>query len=92
MKNLLLTTLLLTSFSAFADDSQSCLKSIGKKDSETLVKWCVNVSPATHPPCNNLNSCSLIADEIRRGCSFLIKDNFKPMPFYCMITTDSNPH
>ena len=29
------------------------------------------VSPATYPPCNVDNSCSMIRDEIRRGCALI---------------------
>ena len=31
------------------------------------IARCVQVSPATHPPCNAANPCSLIKDEIERA-------------------------
>jgi hypothetical protein len=52
----------------------SCLISVGAKRSATLVNECLQVSPATHPPCNGENACSLIVDEIRRGCGMLGQD------------------
>jgi hypothetical protein len=52
----------------------SCLISVGAKRSATLVHECMQVSPATHPPCNAENACSLIVDEIRRGCGMLGQD------------------
>ena len=52
----------------------SCLISVGAKRSATLVNECMQVSPATHPPCNAENACSLIVDEIRRGCGMLGQD------------------
>ena len=52
----------------------SCLISVGAKRSRTLVNECLQVSPATHPPCNGENACSLIVDEIRRGCGMLGQD------------------
>jgi hypothetical protein len=52
----------------------SCLISVGAKRSATLVNECMQVSPATHPPCNAKNACSLIVDEIRRGCGMLGQD------------------
>ena len=52
----------------------SCLISVGAKRSATLVHECIQVSPATHPPCNAENACSLIVDEIRRGCGMLGQD------------------
>jgi hypothetical protein len=52
----------------------SCLISVGAKRSATLVNECLQVSPGTHPPCNAENACSLIVDEIRRGCGMLGQD------------------
>jgi competence protein ComGC len=53
------------------DDSVSCLQSAGAVKANRLVNECLEVSPATHPPCNAQNACSLIISEIRRGCSML---------------------
>jgi hypothetical protein len=53
------------------DDSATCLQSAGAVKANRLVSECLQVSPATHPPCNAQNSCSLIVSEIRRGCSML---------------------
>ncbi len=39
--------------------------------SRQLVNECLQVSPATHPPCNAQNACSLIVDEIKRGCALI---------------------
>lgn len=50
---------------------QSCADSAGKKKAKELVDRCLQVSPATHPPCNAQNSCELIEDEIRRSCKLL---------------------
>jgi len=58
---------------------QSCLKQAGKAHSDQLVKQCLQVSPATHPPCNAANSCELIEDEIRRSCALLGRD----APAFC---------
>jgi hypothetical protein len=49
----------------------SCLKTAGAVRANELVRRCLKVSPATHPPCNAENACSLIRDEIRRGCGLL---------------------
>lgn len=49
----------------------SCAAAIGKTQAKVLVDRCLEVSPATHPPCNALNPCDLIIDEIHRGCAFL---------------------
>jgi hypothetical protein len=49
----------------------SCLKTAGAVRANELVRRCLKVSPATHPPCNAENACSLIRDEIKRGCALL---------------------
>jgi hypothetical protein len=51
--------------------SQSCRQSAGAKKSAQYVRHCIDVSPATRPPCNAANDCELILDEIRRGCALL---------------------
>lgn len=53
------------------DNSMACLQSAGAGTANRLVSECLQVSPATHPPCNSQNSCSLIISEIRRGCYML---------------------
>jgi hypothetical protein len=53
------------------DDSVSCLQSAGPVKANRLVNECLQVSPATHPPCNAQNSGTLIISEIRRSCSLL---------------------
>lgn len=50
---------------------RSCSAEIGVSASAALVKQCVQVSPATQPPCNTQNSCTMIRDEIKRGCDTL---------------------
>src|SRR5690242_13802879 len=48
-----------------------CSKSAGAKKAEEYVQQCLEVSPATHPPCNASNACELIIDEIKRGCAMI---------------------
>jgi hypothetical protein len=50
---------------------KSCAKTVSKPVANELVRQCLQVSPATHPPCNAQNSCKLIEDEIQRGCGLL---------------------
>ena len=52
---------------------ESCEKAIGKKEAKKFVDECLQVSPATHPPCNAANSCALIKDEIKRSCDLIGK-------------------
>jgi hypothetical protein len=47
----------------------TCLNAVGVERSRQLVNECLQVSSSTHPPCNAQNACSLIVDEIRRGCA-----------------------
>ena len=48
-----------------------CWHAVGQQRVQTLVAECTQVSPATHPPCNSQNACSIIASEIRRGCALI---------------------
>lgn len=59
---------------AVASDEQACAKTLGKAKAAQLVQQCIEVSPATHPPCNAANSCEMIRDEIKRGCALIGKD------------------
>jgi hypothetical protein len=58
----------------------SCNQSVGQERASQMVQDCLAVSSATHPPCNAQDSCSLIVDEIRRGCSQLEPRN---APAFC---------
>ena len=49
-------------------DTRSCRESAGEAASARLVERCRAVSPATHPPCNAVNPCRLIEEEIARAC------------------------
>ena len=54
-----------------AQGAAPCGQAVGRQRAQTLVEECTQVSPATHPPCNAQNACSLITDEIRRGCGLI---------------------
>jgi hypothetical protein len=58
---------------------RSCAAEIGAAAAARRVAICRNVSPATHPPCNAVNSCALIDDEIARSCA-LFDGKGAPMP------------
>jgi hypothetical protein len=49
----------------------SCLNAVGIERSRQLVNECLQVSPSTHPPCIAQNTCSMIVDEIKRGCGLI---------------------
>jgi len=65
---------------AAAAAPRTCAREIGRAAAATLVRRCRDVSPATHPPCNALNPCALIRDEIARGCAL---PNAGDRPGYC---------
>ena len=52
-------------------EEKSCLQTAGAEKSKRLVNECLQVSPATHPPCNAQNSCDLIIGEIERSCALI---------------------
>ena len=57
--------------SAAPSTTGTCLNAVGIERSRQLVNECLQVAPATHPPCNAQNACSLIVDEIKRGCALI---------------------
>jgi hypothetical protein len=59
------------SASAPPSSTGTCLNAVGIERSRQLVNECLQVSPSTHPPCNAQNACSLIVDEIKRGCALI---------------------
>ncbi|WP_433949693.1 hypothetical protein [Brevundimonas bullata] len=56
----------------------SCLAEIGEARSKRLVERCIQVSPATRPPCNSANPCAMIQGEIDRSCAMYGPDEAKP--------------
>ncbi len=56
---------------AAAADNAPCRQTAGAAKAQQYVQQCTEVSPATHPPCNAQNACSLITDEIKRGCAMI---------------------
>jgi hypothetical protein len=61
--------------------AESCRDEVGVAQAQRYVEECLDVSPATHPPCNARNSCALILAEIARGCRLLPPD--PPPPPFC---------
>ncbi|MBU1273504.1 MAG: hypothetical protein KJ728_08725 [Alphaproteobacteria bacterium] len=55
-----------------------CREQIGEAASARLVERCIQVSPATHPPCNAANPCDLIQGEIDRSCKLWARDGDPP--------------
>ena len=54
---------------AMTTAQRSCSTEIGAAAAASRVAVCRNVSPATHPPCNAVNSCAMIEHEIARSCA-----------------------
>ena len=61
----------------------SCRKEIGEKKAMILVEQCIQISPATRPPCNDLNPCWMIRDEIKRGCEIAKEVPGLGVPEFC---------
>ncbi|GAW42100.1 hypothetical protein SH203_02514 [Brevundimonas sp. SH203] len=55
-----------------------CRDAIGASAAARLVERCIQVSPATHPPCNAANPCDLIQGEIDRSCKLWARDGNPP--------------
>lgn len=60
----------------------SCSSQRGEGTAWQLAQTCRQVSPATRPPCNPLNSCAMIESEIARSCA-LFDDGEEPLPEAC---------
>lgn len=56
----------------------ACREAIGAAASARLVERCIQVSPATRPPCNAANPCDLIQGEIDRSCKLWERDGDPP--------------
>ncbi len=86
MKKSLIFALLASSIVSFAnaaDQEISCREELGREQASVLVRQCIDISPATHPPCNDQNPCTLIKDEIKRGCEFARNTEGGEIPGYC---------
>lgn len=57
-----------TAADAVGAASASCRESVGTTRALTLVRYCLYVTSATHPPCNTANQCEVIVDHIRQMC------------------------
>lgn len=64
----------------------TCSSQRGEGTAWQLARTCREVSPATRPPCNPLNSCAMIESEIARSCAVfddgegLLPDACTPAP------------
>jgi hypothetical protein len=58
--------------------STSCTLDQGSDGAMELVRRCMAVSPASHPPCNPENPCKLIQEEIDRSCAMYKPGETKP--------------
>ncbi|MDQ1154801.1 hypothetical protein [Brevundimonas sp. SORGH_AS_0993] len=56
----------------------ACRDAIGASAAARLVERCIQVSPATRPPCNAANPCALIQNEIDRSCRLSARDGAPP--------------
>ena len=56
----------------------SCEAERGLEAAQALVDRCIQVSPATHPPCNVANPCAMIQAEIDRSCALWAEDDDVP--------------
>jgi hypothetical protein len=63
--------------------AQSCNDEVGAELAAVYVDQCIEVSPATRPPCNAENSCELIQNEIVRGCALIDEEAPEDVPDFC---------
>ena len=53
---------------------KSCKAEVGHKTAMTYVNDCRMMSPATHPPCNEMNPCWMMWNEVVRSCDMGVSD------------------
>lgn len=61
-----------------AEGTVACRDEIGPAAAKRLVAQCFDASPATHPPCNAVNPCAMIREEIARSCKLF--EASSPLP------------
>jgi hypothetical protein len=81
MKRTFVSLLAALACSTAAASEPTCAQQIGAERATLLAQQCRQVSPATRPPCNAANTCSLVIDEWLRGCEFL--GNASRRPAFC---------
>jgi hypothetical protein len=81
MKSILFSALLLAAAEVSAS-AQSCSQTAGPTKARELVRQCMQISEATHPPCNVTNPCDMIVDEIKRNCA-MRQDARIAVPSFC---------
>jgi len=67
-------------------NNASCASTVGVEKARQLVNQCIQISPATHPPCNAQNTCELITEEINRGCD-LARSVGGKVPTFCQASS-----
>lgn len=67
-----------TNYASGEDVPGPCSDTLGAAKAAALVKRCIAVSPATHPPCNAANPCDMIQGEIDRSCAMYGPGETKP--------------
>lgn len=60
-------------------DKGACSQAVGLQKAKEIADHCLDMSGATHPPCNVENSCNMMIEEIRQGCAASGAD----APKYC---------
>ena len=72
------------SYGSLAQDS--CRDTMGEEGAQVYVAQCLEVTGATHPPCNVENSCEIMVRHITENCtawSREIDEIGLPMPEFC---------
>ena len=59
---------------------KECRQEIGLEPALALVRYCRDISSATHPPCNTGNSCELIVQHIDGMCRGSPGTSEHPLP------------
>lgn len=65
---------------AVGNNPAPCNEVIGKEPALALVRFCRDVSSATHPPCNTANHCAIIVEHVEGMCHAFPATDDHPLP------------
>jgi hypothetical protein len=75
------TTLMAASSTSVFAAGDSCRTTAGPHKAAELVRQCKAISEETHPPCNALNPCQMLIDDIKYWCGLSRQHRLKNTSF-----------
>ena len=86
--SIIISAVFAITYNGAASADTSCNQEIGATKAKQLAQQCLQISAATHPPCNPQNSCAMIQSEIDSGCD-LAKSMGGSVPSFCKVAQNN---